>query len=157
MTTASATQRRELHFDSLDEVLAEAERLAAANEVATHGNWSLGQILMHLARAVDLSIDGADFKVPFFVRLIGPLMKRRIMKKMPSGFKLSPAAAKKLAPADATTTENGLAALRRAIERLSETDERKPHVVFGATTREEWNQIHLRHAEMHMSFVDTVD
>src|SRR5205807_8480410 len=51
------TGRRRLHFESLDEVLAEAER-RAAGRYRRLGHWTLGQILMHLALAGDKSIDG---------------------------------------------------------------------------------------------------
>ena len=55
--TSKVSGRRRLHFGSLDEVLAEAERLAAG-PYRKLGNWRLGEILMHLALAGNKSIDG---------------------------------------------------------------------------------------------------
>ena len=47
-------ERRELHFRFLEEVVAEAERLAAG-KVRTTGNHSFGQILEHLALSHDMA------------------------------------------------------------------------------------------------------
>ena len=51
MNTKAVTGRREVHYDTFDDALADAERLAAG-DVRTLGNWSYGQILKHLAMAV---------------------------------------------------------------------------------------------------------
>ena len=73
---------------------------------------------------------------------------------MPSGFrfpeKIRPSFE---APADATF-EEAFAALKVAVERLRATQERVPHPVMGKLSLEEWEQFHLRHAEMHLSFVN---
>jgi hypothetical protein len=42
--------------------------------------------------------------------------------------------------------------LRAAIDRLNREPKRAPSPVFGKMTREEWDQLHLRHAELHLSF-----
>jgi hypothetical protein len=46
-----------------------------------------------------------------------------------------------------------MAALRRGIERLRSESRRAPHFVFGPYAAAEWDQLHLRHAEVHMSLV----
>ncbi len=38
------------------------------------------------------------------------------------------------------------------IDRLNREPQRYPSPVFGKMTKEEWDQLHLRHAEMHLSF-----
>ena len=58
INTATVKNRRQLHFNSLDEIAAEVERLAACQQVRTIGNWSSGQVLQHLASTMDNSIDG---------------------------------------------------------------------------------------------------
>ncbi len=80
--------RRTLHFNSLDEVLAEAERLVAGSPRML-GNWSLGQTLVHLARGLDMAVEPAPFRAPWYVRLVGPWLKTRFLTKpMSAGFKL---------------------------------------------------------------------
>ena len=56
--TKKVANRRELHFSTLSETSDEVERLAAG-PVQMLGNWSFGQILTHLAGAMNASVDGA--------------------------------------------------------------------------------------------------
>ena len=77
--TTPATQRRRLRFESLDEVLADAENLAVL-PTRQLGNWSLGQNLMHLATVYEKSIDGTIFRPGWLLRVFAkvfmPLWKR---------------------------------------------------------------------------------
>jgi hypothetical protein len=144
--------RRTLRFSSLDEVVADAERLVASPDTKMLGNWSLGQILMHLARAVNGSIDGISFRAPWFIRLLGPWLKRRVLiRGMPAGFKLPPAAEATAFPTPASPQE-ALEILRQATARTKSETMSSPHPVFGALTHDEWRQLHLRHSELHLSF-----
>ena len=87
--TKTISGRRTLEFDTLDDVLADAEILTAKH-ATTVGNWTLGQIFQHLANTMNLSIDGSDFRAPWYFRLIGPLILRSILKKgMSPGYQLS--------------------------------------------------------------------
>jgi hypothetical protein len=155
--TKSVTGRRELHFDSLDEIIHETERLAAG-DVTTLGNWSFGQILRHLTLAMNASIDGPRIRVPFYMRLLGRLMKQRIVyRSMPSGFQLPSGMARHLAPDEPASIAEAVAALNAAIKRLKTEEARHPHPVFGHLTRHEWDLLHMRHAEMHLSFVRQIN
>ena len=58
--TGKVAGRRELHFNSLDDILADVDRLASSREIRTLGNWSAGQIFEHVARVMDKSIDGSE-------------------------------------------------------------------------------------------------
>jgi hypothetical protein len=150
--TAKVAGRRQLHFESLEEAIADAQRMVNT-DAAVLGNWSLGQILMHLARSVDASIDGFGTTSPWYMRLAGRLLRRRFLTRpMPAGIQLSKPEAAILVPG-ATEPRAGLKGLREAIARLPGAAERASHPVFGALTRDEWNQLHLRHAELHLSFV----
>jgi len=146
--------RRTVHYASLDEVLADAERLVRAR-AATTGNWSLDQILGHLAIAMERSVDGFDRKAPWPLRLVGRfVIKPRILKHgMKPGFKLPAEAEKTSVPAPGGDPEAALERLRRAVQRLKSDSTRRPHPFFGPMPASEWDRLHLRHAEMHMSFV----
>jgi hypothetical protein len=146
--------RRTVCYASLDDVLADAERLVRARAETT-GNWSLDQILGHLAVAMEKSMDGLPGRLPWYVRLIGRyVMKRRILKHgMQPGFKLPAEAEKWAVPAPGGDAEAALEGLRRAVGRLKSTSTRCPHPVFGPMPASEWDRLHLRHAEMHLSFV----
>ena len=153
INTAKIKNRRQLRFNSLDEIAAEVERLAACREVRAIGNWSSGQVLQHLASTMDNSIDGFPNFVPAPIKFILRFfMKRRFLTKpMPPGFKL-PARAEKMLPGE-TSWETSLDNFRLAMQRLKAEAKRSPHPAFGPMSVEEWNQIHCRHSELHLSFL----
>ncbi|QDT95583.1 DUF1569 domain-containing protein [Gimesia aquarii] len=149
VVTKKVQGRRTVRYETLDELLAEAEQLATSN-IRTLGNWSLGQNFKHIAMALDSSIDGSDFKLPAPMRFLMSLfMKRKFLtKSIPPGFKSTA----KFIP-DKTSTEDGLTALREAVARQKQESKRVPHPGFGKLTKKEWEDFNLRHAEMHMSFI----
>ncbi len=151
--STTATNRRSVRFSDLNDVLADAER-NADRQCSTMGNWSIGQIYKHLATTMNKSIDGFEFTTPFFVRLIGQwYLKRKFLRDgFPAGFQLKGKAAEELVPGE-TTTSDGLEYLRGAIKRLNLETKRSPHPALGAMSADEWNRLHLRHAELHMSFI----
>lgn len=154
--TGKVAGRRELHFESVEEILAEAERLAAVPKLISLGNWSLAQVILHIANTMQKSIDGFDTKAPWFIRLLGKLIRKRMLTKpMPSGFKLPPPAAKELVADEFAATQEALTALRSAIGRLGRESNREPHPALGRLSCEQWNQLHMRHAELHLSFLTT--
>jgi hypothetical protein len=149
--TTKAQGRRTLRFQSLDDVLADADRLADA-PVRSLGNWSLGQICKHLAESMNQSIDGFEFQASLPVRMVARLIKGRYLKRgFTPGFKLPRRAVRLLPPP--IDTQEGLAALRAGVERLKRETRRSANPVFGPLTAEEWNQLHLRHSELHLSFI----
>lgn len=103
-----------MHYDSFDEVLADAERLAAI-DTKTLGNWSLGQIASHLATSINMMIDGANFKMPFPMQLVMRLlMKKKMLRQtLPPGFQIPKSASSALpAPIEVDTA---LEQLRAAV------------------------------------------
>ena len=155
VNTGKVTGRREVAYESLDDVLMDAERLVAAPNVKMLGNWSLGQLLAHLAGGLNMSIDGSDHRPPWFIRLVGPFLKRWVLKKMSPGFQLPKPVADKIIPSHPVAPEEGLRLLQEAVKRFRSDTGRKPHNVFGKLTGAEWHRLHLRHAELHMSFAIT--
>lgn len=149
--TKSVEGRRKLHFNNYDQLLDEVRSLAA-RPTRNLGNWSLGLVCQHLAAAMNMAIDGRPFKPGLFLRLIGPLLKKRMISRpMPSGFKF-PQTATALIPQNEDVAA-GVAAVEKAVARLEQIPERKPHAVLGRMTRDQWDQLQFRHAEMHLSFI----
>lgn len=149
VNTKKVEGRRKVRYESLDEFLLEAERLSQT-DVCSLGNWSRAQIYGHLARTMDGSIDGLGFLMPTPVRwLMSLLMKRKFLHgALPAGFKSAP----EFVP-EGTLLEDELAALRNAVTRQHAEPDRVLHPAFGNIGKEGWNLFHLRHAELHMSFV----
>jgi len=150
--TARVEGRCNRHFESLDDVLAECRALAT-RPTRQLGNWTLGQICQHLGTGMHLSTCNEDmFPVPFYLRLLGPLLRGRVLKRgLPRGFQLPPEGAALMPPP--VSVEEGLATLDAGIAALNESSRRTRHPVFGAMDVAQWNQFHLRHAEMHLSFI----
>lgn len=153
INTGKVTGRRQLHFDNLDDIRADVDQLAKWPSIRTLGNWSAGQILWHLAVVMKGSIDGIPPMMPGFVMSIMRfLFKRRFLTKtMSAGFKLPAKAASIIPPP--TSFEDGLRFIRQALDRLQKESQRAPSPVLGPLTREEWDQLHCRHAELHLSFL----
>lgn len=150
--TAKVTGRRQLHFETYQDVLDDVHHLAAAPHRQL-GNWSLGEICQHLAKAMRVSTDGAPGRAPWYLRMVGPLLKNRIINNpMSPGFTLPPAMAGTFLP-DCAETEAGVSELEQAVARMNDASGRHPHPVFGTLSREEWDKLHMRHCEMHLSFI----
>ena len=143
-----------MHFAGPEDVLADAEALAKGRGIRALGNWSAGQVLRHLAVTMNKSIDGFTHRPPAPVRfLLRLLFKRRFLTRtMSAGFKLPAKAAAEIGPPP-TSLEEGLQSLREAVGRLKAEARRANHSVLGPLTRDEWDQVHCRHAELHLSFL----
>jgi hypothetical protein len=154
--TAKVSNRRILRFESLDQVLAEAERLVEAEragKLRKLGNWTLGQIFGHLAAWADFSYNGTPLKPPFFVRWILRLRKKKFLYgPMRPGVHIPRVEGGTLATAPMDTAE-AHDRLRRVLERLKTEPPNAPNSIFGQMTHEEWIAINLRHAELHLGFL----
>ncbi|MBI3863582.1 MAG: DUF1569 domain-containing protein [Planctomycetia bacterium] len=150
-TTAAA--RRPVHYETIDDFLADVDHLAG-QKFHTVGHWSFPEILDHLAKTVTASVDGYGFKAPWFARvLIAPFVKNAfITKTMRAGFKL-PKSARSLLPEPGLSLSDAVDRLKRAIERYKRAPNRAPHPFVGALASQEYDSLHLRHSELHMSFV----
>jgi hypothetical protein len=152
-TTVAQTQRRSIEFTTLDEVRADIEALAAGSYV-TVGNWSFAQILDHLGSSLIASIDGFPFKASWFVRwFVAPMIKNSILtNQMKPGFKL-PKKFSSYLPSEECTMDEALPKVLAAIKRFDDEIPVADHPFFGKMASEEWMNLHVRHAELHMSFV----
>jgi hypothetical protein len=152
-TTAEHTQRRSIAFSTLEEVRADIEELAGGSYV-TVGKWSFAQILEHLASSLNASIDGFPFKASWFVRwFVAPMIKNSIMTQpMKPGFAL-PKKFSSYLPSEECTVEESLPKVLAAINRFEDELPLADHPLFGKMASEEWMNLHIRHAELHMSFV----
>jgi hypothetical protein len=148
--------RRDLSFQTLDDIVADVEFLVASPTTRTIGNWPLVKLITHLSQTVHNSIDGFQTKAPLIIRLVMPLFKGRFLKarKMNPGINL-PKAAEAAAYPEAKSVQEALNDLRRAVERTRTESMTASHPAFGKMTHDEWNTLHLRHSEMHLSFAVT--
>lgn len=146
--------RRVLRFTTLGEAVRDAEALAAGGH-RTLGNYTLGQIASHLAQGIEWTLDGypPELTVPLPLRVMGRLIRGRLVRRgFPVGIKPPGRLAEAFRPPD-MATEDGVARFRRAVERMDAEPQRHPSPMFGQLSREDWEQFHCRHAELHLSFV----
>jgi hypothetical protein len=152
IATNKVQNRRKLHFDTLNDIQNDVECLNQG-QIKPLGNWSGGQVLKHLTIVMNGSIDGMGFSSPWWIRLLGRMVKRRILTKgMSAGFQFRGEMAPTLTPPP-TSWEDGVQEFRQAIQRLKTEAKRLPSPFLGEMTREEWDQLHCRHAELHLSFL----
>ena len=156
VNTKKVAGRRNLRFNTVDDVLADVEALAAAERAGrlrTLGNWPLGLILGHLATWVGYAYDGVPVTPPLLIRWIMTPMKNRFLHKaMPAGVHI-PKAPGGTFGIEPLPLEEGLDRYRRALSRLKAEAPRRRHPIFGELTHAEWIAGQLRHAELHLSFV----
>ncbi len=153
MLDTKKVARRTVQYQSLQEALGDAERLATA-DAPTTGNWSKGQIYEHLATILDMGVNGSEKKASFFMRLVAKYVIRPMIfrKGMTPGFQLPKWASKAIAPDD-TEIDKALQHLRQSTEQFQAAEELHPHPFFGVMDKNSWNTLALHHAELHMSFI----
>ncbi len=157
--TSKVTQRRKLHFETIDDCFAELGKIEAAEregKLKTLGNWTAGQNLSHLAAWIEYGWDGYPMsKPPLPVRLVMKLMLGRILKKgMDPGVKI-PGIEGGTLGADDMETLAAVDRFRTALNRLK-SGEAAVHdsPAFGEMSHEKRVKLNLRHAELHLGFLD---
>jgi hypothetical protein len=151
------TNRRKLRFATLDDLMRDAMRLAEAERAGTlcrRGNWTLGQALGHIAGWMNYAFDGYPMNPPWFIRMIVRLMKNRILRDGMSAGRRIPRVPGGTHSTDVLPLDEGLDRLSRAVDRLRSTDPARPNPMFGKLTHQQWIELNLRHAELHLSFFD---
>jgi hypothetical protein len=148
------TNSRELHFNSLSEIVDEARRLVAGSAaVRPLGNLTLGQALKHMALTMHAGFDGFGFTIPTEVQAFAKAHKVELFAgHMRPGTKLPPAGEARFIPACCTPQE-GLSELEAAVARLQAGAPQQEHPYLGELSAPEWVSLHCRHAELHLGFM----
>lgn len=145
-----------LRFDSIGQVMAEVDRLVDAERggrLRRLGNWTLGQTFGHLAAWVEYSYTGSPLKVPFFIKWILRLRKRKFLYgPMRTGVKIPGVEGGTLAT-ESLPLDEALDRMRRVMERLESEAPTAPNPIFGLLKHEQWMALHVRHAELHLGFL----
>jgi len=153
-------KRRDVRYDSLDDLRADLDAIERANAAGTlrnTGNWSPGQVLEHLAIFMECALDGfPPGKIPWLMRtIVRMLAKKKAIagQPPPPGYRI-PGGAAFLRPGDDTTFKAGMARLRKCVDRVGAGERfEQPSPLFGELTHEEWMGIQLGHCSLHLSFL----
>src|SRR5688500_8446539 len=146
--TANASRRRALRFERVEDAIADAEKLVAAERqgrLDRAGNWTLGQTLGHLATWASYPFEGypPEVRAPLPVRMILGLMRNRILSKgMMPGVRIRGIPNGTLG-LDPLPTGEGLQRFRADFERIGSTCPNCVNPVFGKLTHEQWIQLNL--------------
>lgn len=157
INTKKVKDRRKLRFEKLDEAIHDAEALVVAEQRGTlraTGNWTLGQTLGHLGYWASCPYDGyPDMpRPPWFVRALMPFMRNGFLNKgLPAGVYLGKVPGGTFG-IEGMPTDEGLAKMRFAFERLANHPPTIPNLMFGDMPHKDWIKLNLRHAELHLSF-----
>jgi hypothetical protein len=159
--TGRVAGRRTVRLRTLDDLQAEVDRITAADaagRLRTLGNWSAAQILWHVGRLIELSIDGFPFRYrrgPEWITRLFRLLAWRwlIALAFRPGF-VNPPEAATLEPDPAVTLDAAGAYLKHQLARIRNGERMTQECsVEGVYSHEQWVYIHLRHAELHLSFL----
>jgi hypothetical protein len=155
VNTRSVRNRRKVAFASVDQMLADANCIAQADRMGTLvrlGNWTAGQAFGHVAAWMDYPYDGYPMNPPWFVKVIGRVIKPLVLSRgIPAGGRL-PGVAGGTYAVDVVPLEQALAHLHTASERLRTTDPKRSNPVFGSMSHAQWILLNLHHAELHFGF-----
>jgi hypothetical protein len=157
INTRRVTDRRQLRFATLDDAARDAEALAEAERRGTLrsvGNWTLGQANGHIAFWARAPLDGYPTmpQMPWLLRKLLPLFKNGFLnKRLPAGGRI-PGVPEGTLGTEQLATDEALAQLRAAFDRLAREAPRVANPMFGELTHEEWIKLNLRHTELHLSF-----
>ena len=141
----------------------EADRIvlaAAAGKVRSLGNWSPSQVLWHIGRLIELSFDGFPFRYERGPRWLLPVLRLLswrwlIALAFRPGFR-NPPEATVLEPDPSLPLEEAAAYIRQQVARIRCGEQMTQECsVDGPYSHEQWVYIHLRHAELHLSFLAT--
>ena len=152
-------KRRKLWFHSIDDLRGELERIETADrngQLRATGNWSAGQILAHLSAWIEYGWEGYPIgSPPFFIKWILVRMGRRYIRKgMPPGVKI-PGIVNGTKGQDLMPFTEALSRLRNAICRLQSGEvARHDSPAFGPMSHEDRIQLNLRHAELHLGYLE---
>jgi hypothetical protein len=155
MPNSTLKERRKLKFTSIDDITADAGKLSQAErnkKLRQLGNWTLGQACGHIAGWIDFGFDGTPAKFSWLARLLARgARKKYIYGGLIPGGRLPRIPGGTLAT-DPLTTEDGLNRLKRACTRLKASTPTRKHFIFGKLKPDEWKNLQMRHAELHLSF-----
>jgi Protein of unknown function (DUF1569) len=154
---------RKLDFRSISDLekdLDDLEKTCQMGTVHKTGDWSPGPICHHVGKFFHFALDGFDGPAPLPVRIIATILfKKKALGPgpMPAGIKL-PAKASYMLPDPDISDADGIAFLRDQIARMNNGEQfTHPSPIFGKLTHDQWMTIQLKHAALHLGFLDLGD
>lgn len=153
---AKITGNRSLHFGTLDEAMAEAERLTMLS-TTTVGTFSHAQNVDHLARTLRVVVgDVAAPKFPVFIKWIVRFRLNAILTQpLKPGIKLPSGAQPVFWSEEDLPLDEAMTSLHKGYGRFRQqrADGFPPHPLFGVLTDAQQEMLQCRHFELHQGMV----
>jgi len=146
--------RRELHFESMQDILDDAQA-ATAGPHETTGNWSSGQIITHVGELIDVSLHGTDAKMPLPLRVMGRVLRPWLLTRpINPGLKIPKGMRPRFTPPQDVPLDRAMQRFGALCEEAKQPGSMThPSPLLGRITHDQWVQMHCRHAELHFSFI----
>ena len=113
------------------------------------GKMDVAQMLAHCQMPLGVAIGKHTLKGSFFIKLIGPLFKKKLFNDQP--FKQNLPTDKSFKMTDPKDFEYEKQSLIQMINDFSETTmSGEPHPFFGKLTKEEWSKGTWKHLDHHL-------
>lgn len=157
--TRRAPDFRTMHFDTIDECLAEVQRIVVADHIGTlqaAGNWAPGQVLAHVAAWAEYGYVGYPIgSPPFFIHWILRWQLPNTLKNgMPRGVRI-PGVKTGTTGMDKMSTAEASDRLRKVFDRLKNYEVAPfDSPAFGPMSHEDRIRLNLRHAELHLGYLN---
>lgn len=158
--TTKVNERRKLRFDTIDDCLQDLDRLEQAERqgnLKTLGNWTAGQNLSHVAAWIEYGWEGYPMEEPpAEVAVAMRAMLDDILENGMGAGMMLPEVEGGTFGADEMETLAAVDRFRAALNRLK-LGEVATHnnPAFGEMSHEKRVKLNLRHAELHLGFLDS--
>jgi len=111
-------------------------------------------VISHVAVTIQNSVEGFRVSVPLPMRVLGRLIRGRMLKKgMPTGIKIPKSFQKDFVPPADLSFDDAMNQLSTYIAAANQKGMHMASPLFGKLTHDQWVQLHCRHAELHFSFL----
>lgn len=144
-------ERRSLDLRDAEAVATDIQNLARVGYVRA-GRWSLGQICLHLAQAMEQSVHGPPIAGPQgCTKILSPLILRIVLakRKIPEGGKAPP----EFVPLEQDDTAEIIERCCAAAREVQTVNTFGEHPFFGVIKAEQYRELHWIHASHHLSFL----
>ena len=145
-------ERRYLDLRSLDDVIAEVQRLRDGGYTAL-GKWNLSQMGDHLSETIRVGIDGDEKRLPWILRKVAwhVLARARRTRRMLNGAPTVPRLIPEpLEADDPAKIDNLIAALEEARDFPGPLP---PYVLCDGLSLEQWKDLMVVHSQHHLGFL----
>jgi hypothetical protein len=144
--------RRELHFETYDDIRHEIERLEAGG-CEPLGRWNLGQTCWHLNYYLRGSLEGYPKMFPWLLRAtLGRYLLKKVLSGKPwrTGGQTIPGSV----PPAAVDEAEAIGESKQLLTRLkAPVGGLHPSPLFGQLTEDQCRMLHCRHAAHHLGFL----